>query len=404
MNSKRITATVFAFAAAFSCIGAFNGTGVAMANAAEDFSWEIKEPETLTEGDFTYVQSGRFWNVQKYSGSDKNVVIPERVNGVTVQGIEAKAFSGNKTIESVEIPAGLYNVKGFDGCTSLKEIKFHDYETEKLMIVGENAFKDCVSLESVAFPFGTYYIENGAFAGCTSLRTVTFPEHYVDFGKLAFKNTPWLDSLPMDNNGYKLFRGTILSGFGYVTSIPRNAEKIGNAAFRGQSGLYEILVPANIKEIGDNAFVGCSDLKKIVIANPDCRIKSGLIASNGAPYINEDYDVFSYSSVFSGTICGYKGSDAEKYAKKHDIKFEELNALGDVNGDGKVDSVDASAILGKYAKNMTEEMHIVDAAEYAVEDVNNDGTIDSVDASSILSYYAYSASGGDKTIRDFLAK
>ena len=183
MNSKRITAAVFAFAAAFSCIGAFNGTGVAMANAAEDFSWEIKEPETLTEGDFTYVQSGRFWNVQKYSGSDKNVVIPERVNGVTVQGIEAKAFSGNKTIESVEIPAGLYSVNGFDGCTSLKEIKFHDYETEKLMIVGENAFKDCVSLRTVAVPYSVTHVDG--FRGCTNLKAINIPEGVQTIGDFS---------------------------------------------------------------------------------------------------------------------------------------------------------------------------------------------------------------------------
>ena len=116
MNSKRITAAVFAFAAAFSCIGAFNGTGVAMANAAEDFSWEIKEPETLTEGDFTYVQSGRFWNVQKYSGSDKNVVIPERVNGVTVQGIEAKAsIGGEGTPVKAALPGNVLKVLVSEG-------------------------------------------------------------------------------------------------------------------------------------------------------------------------------------------------------------------------------------------------------------------------------------------------
>ncbi|MBR6996590.1 MAG: leucine-rich repeat protein [Ruminococcus sp.] len=405
MNNKRSIAAVLALAAVFGGFGGYNGTGIMKGSAAEESGWEYKEPETLTEGDYTYVQNDRFWYVQKYNGSEKDVVIPAKVNGVTVRGIEPQAFSGNNTIESVEIPEGIDDVNGFSGCTSLKKIKFHDYDTEKHMTISENAFKDCISLESAELPNGTYYIENDAFAGCKALSTVTFPKHDVNFGKLAFKGTPWLDSLPMDKTGCRVFRGTVLSGTGFSAVMPKNAERIGNAAFRGQNGLHEVLIPANVKEIEPEAFVGCSSLTRVIIANPDCRIKSGIFVSDSVPYIDEERDIISYSYTFSGTICGYKGSSAETYAKKHDIKFEELNAQGDTNGDGKVDSVDASSILSKYAKNMTGEgAAISDIIDYAVDDVNGDGVIDPADASSILSYYAYTASGGDDSIGTFLAK
>ncbi len=57
--------------------------------------------------------------------------------------------------------------------------------------------------------------------------------------------------------------------------------------------------------------------------------------------------------------------------------------LGDVNGDGKVDSTDARLILQLYAKKIS-----ADAITVGVADVNGDGKIDSTDARLILQFYA----------------
>ena len=63
-------------------------------------------------------------------------------------------------------------------------------------------------------------------------------------------------------------------------------------------------------------------------------------------------------------------------------------SLGDVNGDGYVNSVDASYVLSAYAAYSTDKDILTDAQKKAA-DINEDGSIDSVDASAILSYYCY---------------
>ena len=63
--------------------------------------------------------------------------------------------------------------------------------------------------------------------------------------------------------------------------------------------------------------------------------------------------------------------------------------LGDVNNDGNVNSVDASAILLYYSKISTEQQGDFDEGQQKAADVNGDGKINSVDASDILAYYAY---------------
>lgn len=73
---------------------------------------------------------------------------------------------------------------------------------------------------------------------------------------------------------------------------------------------------------------------------------------------------------------------------------EETFSLGDVNMSGKVDAVDASAILGAYAVKATGGDLPFDDTCAVLADTNKDGLVDSKDASLVLAYYAYNATGG----------
>ena len=75
--------------------------------------------------------------------------------------------------------------------------------------------------------------------------------------------------------------------------------------------------------------------------------------------------------------------------------------LGDANNDSRIDSVDASNILKKFAELSTSGT--ASEKEMAVCDVNNDGKIDSVDASTVLAYYAVvSSNDSQKSFSDYL--
>jgi acyl carrier protein len=62
--------------------------------------------------------------------------------------------------------------------------------------------------------------------------------------------------------------------------------------------------------------------------------------------------------------------------------------LGDVNEDGKVDSLDATAILIAYAEELNETGKAVSADKLPAGDVDRDGKVDSLDATVILIEYA----------------
>lgn len=77
--------------------------------------------------------------------------------------------------------------------------------------------------------------------------------------------------------------------------------------------------------------------------------------------------------------------------------------LGDVDGNGILDAVDASRLLANYAKYSTGGA-VPSEKDLAVSDVNKDGFIDAVDASNILSYYAYTSTTKEKivTLEEYL--
>lgn len=65
--------------------------------------------------------------------------------------------------------------------------------------------------------------------------------------------------------------------------------------------------------------------------------------------------------------------------------------LGDVNNDGNINAVDASAALTYYAYSSTNNESSLNEAQKKAADVNKNGQINAVDASYILSYYAYTS-------------
>ena len=74
---------------------------------------------------------------------------------------------------------------------------------------------------------------------------------------------------------------------------------------------------------------------------------------------------------------------------------EPTYTLGDVNEDGKVDSVDASLVLAEYALIQTGGDLTFTEKQKNAADVNKDGKTDSSDASKILEYYAAISTGKD---------
>ena len=75
---------------------------------------------------------------------------------------------------------------------------------------------------------------------------------------------------------------------------------------------------------------------------------------------------------------------------------------GDSNGDGKINAVDASSALSIYAEVQSNKDKSYTADQLKHLDVDGSEAVTAVDASHILSYYAYTSTGGNAMLKDFL--
>jgi hypothetical protein len=108
--------------------------------------------------DFEYTQSTI---ITKYTGSDKHVDIPVKIDGILVTEIGKSAFHCNSMLESFEIPEGV-------------------------KIIRAGAFWFCDSLKEIILPIGLEEIEMTAFGGCIKLNEIRLPDGLKKIGDLAF--------------------------------------------------------------------------------------------------------------------------------------------------------------------------------------------------------------------------
>lgn len=100
--------------------------------------------DSETDGDFEYiVLNNGTAEITGYIGNGGNIVIPDTVGGKSVTSIGEKAF---------------YN------CTSLESVILPDSLTR----IGHYAFSHCKNLKSVSIPDNTKFIGGYAFCGCSA--------------------------------------------------------------------------------------------------------------------------------------------------------------------------------------------------------------------------------------------
>ncbi|MCR4796053.1 MAG: hypothetical protein K5898_12985 [Ruminococcus sp.] len=116
--------------------------------------------------------------------------------------------------------------------------------------------------------------------------------------------------------------------------------------------------------------------------------------------------VYSEGAYFSGIIARNGDGTFKEYDPSKNSKPLLINAsdrkLGDINNDGKWDSVDVSGIMKEYTRQSAGKEGIFDGNQIAAADINGDGLVDAVDASNLLAYYAYLSGSGESSLNDFV--
>jgi len=129
---------------------------------------------------------GKSIKIEKYTGTDTTVVIPDKIDGLPVTSIAGYAFNGTN-VTKVTLPSGMTALDGYAlyGASKLTTVVF----PSGLTSIGQYAFKFCTSLKSITIPNTVTSIGNGAFYGCTALASVNLGTGMKTIGGYSFENT-----------------------------------------------------------------------------------------------------------------------------------------------------------------------------------------------------------------------
>ena len=232
--------------------------------------------------------------ITEYNGTDTVVVIPSKINGVTVTTIGTDAFLG-LNITSVTIPASVTEIgsNAFAGCTNLTSVHYAGDWSNLTIQSGNPAVQDAANAPLFDFEFTpdntavivTNYKYNGAAADVTipsryqgkpvttighaaffnsAVTSVTIPDSVTSISDEAFINCPKLTNISIPNSvtyiGFSAFSScTSLKSI----TLPSSLSFISGALFLGCSQLTTIHIPVSVTSIGNNAFADCPSLMTV---------------------------------------------------------------------------------------------------------------------------------------------
>ena len=189
-----------------------------------NWDWNTKTGATFTvtvaAATNTFYFNPTTGTITKYVESDTVVVIPSKINGVTVETIGHGAFE-RSAVTSVTIPDSVTAIldRAFANCFQLTNISIPNSVTS----IGFSAFEHCTSLKSITLPSSLRNISMFLFHNCSQLTTIHIPDSVLSIQDYAFGNCTRLETI----------------------RIPVSVTSIGNLAFASCPNSMTVTYPGS---------------------------------------------------------------------------------------------------------------------------------------------------------------
>ena len=295
--------------------------------------------------------------------TDKDIMIPQNIDGYKVTAIGDKAFADISHVTSIDIPDTVTTIgtRAFYACTGLTEFCIPESVTE----IGTQIFYKASNLKTVYYysdyansPYINYnnkfldtdsieklIIKGGAYSQLTgdlhNLKEVIIKDAiWIEGG--AFANCSNLQSVIIEINPASMFQFNSIQSYTFSNCtnlktivLPETVERIESNAFYNCASLYEINIPASVNLIGSAAFYGCSSLTKIHI-----------------------FDLAKWCNINFGGNIAYYSHSANLYIKgelvtdieiPYGVKTISAHAFGSFSGIKSVKIPDSVRVIGESA-------------------------------------------------------
>ncbi|MBP0958473.1 MAG: leucine-rich repeat domain-containing protein [Oscillospiraceae bacterium] len=243
----------------------------------EDGTTGVNVPTSATQIKYTVTDGKVTINGTTAGTAPLSLAIPEKIDGKDVTAIGDYAFSQCTSLESITIPDGVTSIgdNAFYECSSLESILVdednNNYSSEDGVLFDKNKttlikYPANKSGDSYVIPNGVVTIEAYAFVGCRNLTGITIPDGVISIGDDAFVGCRNLTSITIPDGVISIGDNAFWNCPSLTSiTIPDSVESIGENAFFLCTSLESITIPDSVTSIGGCAFEGCSSLESIFL-------------------------------------------------------------------------------------------------------------------------------------------
>ena len=338
----------------------------------ENYYPDAEESVELGNGvTLTLSEDKSYYSATAKSVSDEYLVIPEEYGGVPIGAVSMLSYEADN-VRRVSLPDTVFSLglTTFDGCTMLEynqygnayylgneempylylmeavskditSVAVHEttriiapaaftdckrlrsiYIPDSVVTVGNIAFHQCTSLESVSFGKGLKRIGGKCFYYCERLKEVYLPDGLEEIGNLAFSGC-YLSKLYLGKSVTTLGEHTFDGAHITSLEIPGSLKTVDFCAFRNCEDLKKVVIHEGVETIGQAAFSGCKSLTEISIPASVKRYEREAFGRctnlklTALPSAPEFVDATAFSRTVSDRIYGkgvYLGSGSSDYA------------------------------------------------------------------------------------------
>ncbi len=236
------------------------------------------------------------------------ITIPEGVDE-----LQSGLFENCKNLKTVDVKSDVIYVIGnetFKDCVSLTEIPV----SESLVALGYGAFSGCTGITKISIPVGITKILNSTFEGCLALETVTLKGAVKEIGNKAFYNCGKMKGFTIPSTVTTIGSEAFYACTYLDSQIPSGVTTLGTKAFMNCTNLganTEIVLPAGLKTISSNLFQNCTSLN-------DMEISENITTINGYAFAGCSSADFTRMTI-PKTVTSIGGSAFEGCTKLQNV-------------------------------------------------------------------------------------
>lgn len=214
--------------------------------------------------EYTLSSDGTYYILSGIGESaEGDIFIPSKYNGLPVKEIGEGAFCECMSIQSVVISQGITSIgeSAFYGCRGITSVTLPN----GLESIGAYAFYECYALEGISIPESVKKMEAYALSRCMALESVVLPDSVTVVSNSMFADCGSLKSVTFGNavtelEDYAFYACVAMTQI----DIPDSVTSIGYAAFE-YCTFKSITLPAGLKYLSDHMFEYCENLESVTL-------------------------------------------------------------------------------------------------------------------------------------------